>query len=316
MVRKLSHLSSHRSSLTIAIVGDVHDLWDSQDAIALQELGVDLVLLVGDFGNESVDVVRAIASLSLPKAVILGNHDAWFTATDWGKKMRSAGHHSDRVQQQLDLLGVSHVGYGKLDFPDLGISVVGTRPFSWGGPVWKNGDFYQERYGVQNFEESTTKIVEAVRQTAFDTVLLIGHCGPSGLGDQAEDPCGRDWKPLGGDFGDPDFEAAIAKTRSLGKTIPLVAFGHMHHNLRHTKHELRRPIHSDAEGTVYVNAACVPRIIQTASDRLRNFTIATLDDGVVAQVALVWLNQDFAVHSKQVFYQEPVAIAQPLEEPA
>jgi uncharacterized protein (TIGR04168 family) len=314
MVRELSDRNGHKTSLTIAIVGDVHDLWDSQDEVALRKLGVDLVLLVGDFGNESVEVVQAIANLALPKAVILGNHDAWFTATDWGRKMRPAGQ-EDRVQRQLDLLGTSHVGYGKLDFPDLGVSVVGSRPFSWGGPVWKHADFYRERYNVNNFEESVDRVVEAVRQATSDTVLLIGHCGPSGLGDEAEDPCGRDWKPLGGDFGDPDFATAIAQTRALGKTIPLVAFGHMHHNLRHTKHQLRRPIHTDEEGTVYVNAASVPRIIQTASDRLRNFTIATLNDGRISQVALVWINQDFAVHSKQVFYQEPAAIAEPVEEP-
>jgi hypothetical protein len=33
-------------------------------------------------------------------------------------------------------------------------------------------------------------------------------------------------------FGDPDFEMAIAKTYALGKNIPLVTFGHMHHTMR------------------------------------------------------------------------------------
>ncbi len=59
----------------------MHDLWDGEDELALQYLGVNLVLLVGDFGNESVDVVKAIAALELPKAAIFGNHDAWYTAT-------------------------------------------------------------------------------------------------------------------------------------------------------------------------------------------------------------------------------------------
>jgi predicted phosphodiesterase len=70
----------------IAIVGDIHNQWEVEDAIALQELGVDLVLFVGDFGNEAVEVVRMIASVDLPKAAILGNHDAWYTASDWGRK--------------------------------------------------------------------------------------------------------------------------------------------------------------------------------------------------------------------------------------
>ncbi|HBE31491.1 MAG TPA: TIGR04168 family protein, partial [Cyanobacteria bacterium UBA11368] len=40
--------------IKIAVVGDVHDQWEEQDAGALEHLGVDLVLFVGDFGNESV----------------------------------------------------------------------------------------------------------------------------------------------------------------------------------------------------------------------------------------------------------------------
>lgn len=295
--------------VTIAVIGDVHDQWDSDDERALKKLGVDLVLLVGDFGNEAVHLVRAIAHLELPKAVILGNHDAWYTATDWGRsKCPYDRKVEDRVQQQLDLLGKTHVGYDRLDFPELGVSVVGARPFSWGGSAWKNEEFYRDRYGVTSFEQSTDKIVTAAAQTTCDTILYLGHCGPTGLGDQPEDPCGKDWQPIGGDHGDPDFEVAIAQTRSLGKTIPLVAFGHMHHTLRHTKLLYRRAVHVDDQGTVYVNAANVPRIIPTEEDRLRNFTIVTLKNGEVFQVALVWLNQDFAIKSKQVFYQQPFPV--------
>ena len=75
---------SHRSRATrlratVAIVGDCHDQWDAADGAALEALGPDLVLFVGDFGNENVDVVRAVSALRLPKAAILGNHDAWFS---------------------------------------------------------------------------------------------------------------------------------------------------------------------------------------------------------------------------------------------
>ncbi len=127
-------------SLRIAIVGDVHDHWDSQDAVVLAHLGVDLVLLVGDFGNESVEVVAQVAALPFPKAVILGNHDAWYTATDWGRRQCPPEiRHENRLEQQLTLLGPDHVGYGKRDFPDLGITVVGGRPFSWGGEAGNMG---------------------------------------------------------------------------------------------------------------------------------------------------------------------------------
>lgn len=38
------------------------------------------VCLVGDFGEEDVNLVRRIKEVDLPKAVILGNHDAWYDA--------------------------------------------------------------------------------------------------------------------------------------------------------------------------------------------------------------------------------------------
>jgi uncharacterized protein (TIGR04168 family) len=308
-------MSVQSQDLTIAVVGDVHERWDAEDEIALNQLGVDLVLLVGDFGNETVALVQQIAEMPLPKAVILGNHDAWYTATDWGRKKCPYDRRlEDRVQQQLDLLGEMHVGYGKLDFPDLSLSVVGGRPFSWGGPEWKYGKFYEERYGIHSLEESTQQIITAAEKTTCNTVIFMGHCGPAGLGTRPEDPCGRDWKPLGGDFGDPDLAAAIAHTRTLGKAIPLVAFGHMHHDLRHTKTTRRRPLHVDNAGTVYLNAANVPRIIDTGSDRLRNFSLVTLRNGEVFQAALVWVNQDFAVHAKYILHQQPFPVDRAPEE--
>jgi uncharacterized protein (TIGR04168 family) len=306
--RKLGMVKiASESVIKIAVVGDVHDQWDAEDESVLQHLGVDLVLFVGDFGNESLPVVGAIASLALPKAAVLGNHDAWYTVTDWGRKKcpydRTV---EDRVQKQLDLLGEAHVGYSKLDFPDLGLTVVGARPFSWGGSEWKYTEFYWQRYGITSFAESANRIVEAAKQAASDTVICIGHCGPFGLGDRPEDPCGRDWQPLGGDHGDPDFADAIAQTRRLGKTIPLVTFGHMHHSLRHNKHLLRTPLVTSPEGTVYLNAASVPRIIFTEDGWRRNFSLVHLQQQTVLQASLVWVDQTYSVISEQVLYRQPV----------
>jgi uncharacterized protein (TIGR04168 family) len=296
----------------IAVVGDVHDQWDEGDERALQHLGVDLVLFVGDFGNESVEIVRAIAQVSLPKAAIFGNHDAWFTATTWGKNLRGLNH-GDRVQQQLELLGEAHVGYGKRDFPNFRVSVVGGRPFSWGGPTWKNSGFYQQRFGVSGFAESTAKIVAAAQQASQEALIFMGHNGPQGLGSQPEDPCGKDWNPIGGDFGDPDLTDAIAQVRALGKQVPLVVFGHMHHSLRHTKVRLRTQLIVDDHGTVYLNAASVPRILPPGRDsasggaacRSRNFSLVTLDQGRVTQATLVWIRDDLTLQSEQILYQSP-----------
>lgn len=302
---------NHNQPIRIAVVGDIHDQWEAEDGIALQHLGVDLVLFVGDFGNEAVEVVQAIAALDIPKAAVFGNHDAWYSASEWGRKKCPYNREKeDWVQEQMDLLGEVHVGYGKLDFPSLNLTVVGSRPFSWGGEVWKNAEFYQERFGVKSFEESIARIVTAANSAASETVIFLGHNGPLGLGDCPEDPCGKDWQPLGGDYGDPDFASAIAQTHAAGKKIPLVTFGHMHHNLRHTKKQLRSPIYA-TEGTVYLNAASVPRIVQHGSDRLRNFSLVSLQAGNVAQVCLVWIGKDFTVGSEQILYQQPSQVVQP-----
>lgn len=304
--------SHHDKPIKIAVIGDVHDAWEADDGAALQHLGVDLAMFVGDFGNESVEVVRAIAALDLPKAVILGNHDAWYSASAWGKiRCPYDRNKEDRVQQQIDLLGASHVGYGKLDFPSLNLTVVGSRPFSWGGQEWKNQEFYQERYEVTSFEESTRQIVEAASRAAYETIIFMGHSGPVGLGDLPVAPCGKDWHPIGGDYGDPDFAEAIAQTREQGKSIPLVAFGHMHHQLRHSD-QPRIPVVS-SQGTVYLNAASVPRIIQTEANRQRNFSLVSLQGNVVSQVSLLWLQgKDFAIASEQILYRRPESVVQPV----
>jgi uncharacterized protein (TIGR04168 family) len=302
--------------IKIAIVGDIHDQWESADADALHALGVDLVLFVGDFGNESIDIVKAVASLDLPKAAIFGNHDAWYSATKWGKdKCPYDRSREDRVQQQLDILGAAHVGYGQLDFPQLGLGVVGSRPFSWGGSEWKNRTFYRDRFGITSFAESRDQMVRSAQASTQNTLLFIGHNGPTGLGSAPEDPCGKDWgSPIGGDYGDPDFEQALTATRFLGKNIPLVTFGHMHQRLRHRQDQSRR-VAVYAENTLYLNAACAPRIVaadgqvygrnewQGGADRRRNFSVVTLVNGVVAQAALVWLDRSGVV-SEQVLYDQ------------
>lgn len=291
----------------IAVVGDIHDQWDVEDGMALKHLGVDLVLFVGDFGNESVEVVKTIASLDIPKAAVMGNHDAWYSATEWGRKKCPYDRtKEDWVQKQLDLLGAVQVGYSKLDFPQWNLTVVGGRPFTWGGPEWRFAEICQERYGVSSLDDSADKIVKAVKNATCDNIIFLGHNGPSGLGDRAEDPCGKDWHPIGGDFGDPDLAAAISQTLNMNKTVSLVAFGHMHRTLRHTKKLERKAVFKSPEGTIYLNAANVPRIVQENGVKLRNFSLVCLDGGMVTKVALVWVGKDYEVAAEEIFYNSLV----------
>jgi uncharacterized protein (TIGR04168 family) len=301
--------------IKIAVIGDVHEQWEPDDALALKHLEVDLVLFVGDFGNEAVEIVKEISQLDTPYSVIMGNHDAWYSATEWGRSKSPYNRtKEDRVQQQLDLLGSAHIGFDKLDFPQLDLTVIGSRPFSWGGSEWKCGDFYAERYGITSFEESTAKILESVKYAESNNIIFIGHNGPTGLGKTPEDICGKDWPTIGGDYGDPDFESAISQTLAMGKNISLVAFGHMHHNLRHTKKVLRQRLVSSPEGIVYLNAACVPRIVKNlAGDRLRNFSLVTIENGIVSKISLIWLGNEFKLDSEEILYEQAEEIVQLVE---
>ncbi|NER00074.1 MAG: TIGR04168 family protein [Cyanothece sp. SIO2G6] len=298
---------------TIAVIGDVHDLWDSCEESILKQLGVDLVLFVGDFGNEAVELVERIAQVDLPKAAVLGNHDAWYTATPWGRTQCPYDRKKeDWVQQQLELLGTAHVGYGWLDFPAFNLTVVGSRPFSWGGSEWKYKRFYRDRFQVRNFRESTERMMKAVNSAAHSTIIFLGHCGPYGLGDRPEDICGKDWgrSLTGGDYGDPDFAEAIDQARLMGKTVPLVAFGHMHHSLRHRQDRERMKVIHDGS-TLFLNAASVPRIRDQKdnqghhppAERIYSFSLVQLRGGQVTSAQLVWANRAGRIVKSEGLYE-------------
>lgn len=294
--------------IQIAVVGDVHDQWDERDEAALSFLDADLVLFVGDFGNEAVEIVRRVAQLPMPKAIALGNHDAWHSATPWGRKKCPYDRtREDRVQQQLDALGATHAGYSSQDFWSQQLSVVGGRPFSWGGRAWKYSDFYEERFGVHSMEESRDRIIQSTQQAQFETVIVLSHNGPAGLGDRPEDPCGRDWQPTGGDYGDPDLQAAVKALKNSGKQVPFVTFGHMHHALRHRKDRLRQRVYQDSDGTVYLNAACVPRTVEWDSVCYHNFSVVQLVANQVTRVRSLFISAQGAIAAEEILFEQSSA---------
>nr|XP_028954699.1 uncharacterized protein LOC114823361 [Malus domestica] len=196
-----------RSSARIAVVGDVHDQWNlEEDTKALELLQPDLVLFTGDFGEENVELVKSVANLDFAKAVILGNHDAWHTTQFSGKK-------KDGVQLQLECLGEEHVGYRCLDYPTLKLSVVGGRPFSGGGKKLFRQKLLSTRFGVQDMDGSAKRICKAASGAPDDhLVIFLAHNGPTGLGSNMDDICGKDWVFGGGDHGDP---GNLIRTSSL-----------------------------------------------------------------------------------------------------
>ncbi|KAJ8753162.1 hypothetical protein K2173_017736 [Erythroxylum novogranatense] len=295
--------SSMAASARIAVVGDVHDDWSlEEDTKALQFLQPDLVLFTGDFGNENVELVQSVADLEFPKAVILGNHDSWTT-----QQFSAKG--KDGVQLQLESLGEQHVGYRRLDFPALKLSIVGGRPFSCGGEQLFRKKLLSARYGVKDMEGSTRKIYNAALGTPEDhMVIVLAHNGPTGLGSNLNDICGKDWVFGAGDHGDPDLEQAISHLKqTTNLSIALVVFGHMHKELAYGN-GLRKMIVVGADNRIYLNGAIVPRVKASisgqegasrsftnddipASERTtRAFTVVDILEGRVDNVTETWVS--------------------------
>ncbi|KAL8138210.1 hypothetical protein V2J09_004211 [Rumex salicifolius] len=285
-------ISMATSSARIAVVGDTHDDWDYElDSRALRFLQVPfatLVLLLCDFGNENVDLVRSIARVDLPKAAILGNHDSW------------------KTREFSNNFGDSHVGFKRQDYPMLKLSVVGGRPFSSGGNQLNRTKLLKARYGVSNMDGSAKRICKAASGSPVDHFLIVlAHNGPTGLGSSMNDICGRDWADSGGDHGDPDLAQAISEIKATTKrSIPLVVFGHMHKAL--TCGGLRKMIYIGADNTIYLNGAIVPRVRKLNGDQgkssisisengssvrgtARAFTLVELVGGKVTKIAETWV---------------------------
>lgn len=328
-----SVMSRSSKRVRLAVVGDIHGQWGPADAAALRALEADAVLWVGDIGNEDVGLVQQIAELAVgQKAVILGNHDAWYSMTSRGRQRAKqttspprsssspdpssnggtpAGRHApqqqqpqqqdaapiaDRVQQQLDVLGDCHVGFGHKALPGTNISIVGARPFSKGGKSFSDIAEFMSRFGVTDMQQSADKVLEVINsQVPHDAVLVImAHNGPAGLGGQPHSICGVDWLPAAGDHGDPDLQAVLQQLHEAGRDVALVLHGHMHHMIKGGGR--RQMVHVDtASGTVVLNAATVPRVVPLphsngpAAASRHHFLVVELQGGVPCCAADVWV---------------------------
>lgn len=274
----------------IAIAGDLHGQWDGADGELLAQLSPDAFLVVGDLHDGQQRIAASLGRLSLPTAVILGNHDTGHDAS---------GH---TLQRQLDHLGERHCGWKLRLLDPPGLAVVGARPCSLGGgynlkpPV-------QAVWGPVSREESSGRMVRAALGAPLEVPLvLLAHCGPSGLGSLPGDPCGRDWKRPARDWGDQDLAEAIVAIRRH-RSVPLVVFGHMHHQLRRGQGE-RISFLRDRHGTAYLNAASVPRHgTDDQGRRVRHFSWAELDGDGLLNASHRWYGLDGRLLYEQRLYQ-------------
>jgi len=280
------------AELRIAIAGDLHGQWDHTDEQLLEQLAPDALLVVGDLSDGNGRIPVRLAALPMPLACILGNHD---TGRDPS---------GQTLRRQLERLGERHCGWGLRELRPPGLAVVGARPASAGGGYHLNRGA-EAVFGPVELEESVRRITAAA--LAADPALpliLLAHCGPSGLGSAADDPCGRDWKAPACDWGDQDLALAIDRIRRQ-RPLPLVVFGHMHHQLRRGQGE-RRSFCVDRGGTAYLNAACVPRHGQDPQGRaLRHFSWVELRDGVVQEASHRWYSTTGELLYRQTLLRVP-----------
>lgn len=281
---------------TLTVVGDVHRWWRPGDVTFLERSRPDLSLFVGDLGDEDVEIVRAVAALPLQKAVILGNHDAW---QSFGRRTST-----DKLREILSLLGEDHIAYGVREVPRAGVSIVGARPFSWGGQSLRSPELYDEIYGIHTMKQSAAAIVDAARNAQHRDLVILAHNGPTGLGAESHDIYGKDFGKPGGDWGDHDLALAIQRIEGFGLRVRAVIAGHMHHRLVHPRGGTRTRFVRRG-GTLFVNAAYVPRMRQNdAGEELSHFVRMQWRGGECERIEEVWVD----VHGDEREAWEPTVV--------
>ena len=234
------------TSLRVAIAGDLHGDWGTGDVDLIERLQPDALLFVGDLSDGDLRLVKSITQLSLPVAVLLGNHD------------RGRDRSGDLLQRQITMLGARHCPWQLRAWSQPALAVVGARPCSAGGGFHLS-QAVQAVFGPITETQSADWIVDAAKQAPEHWPLIVlAHSGPTGLGSAADSPCGRDWKQPHIDWGDRDLAMALDRMQRT-RPADLVVFGHMHHQLKGRRGE-RITFHRDRRGTCFVNAACVPRV--------------------------------------------------------
>ena len=277
------HQGQGDSPKEILIFGDLHGQFDDGDLAFVEERQPELVLFLGDLGDEDPAIAREVRKIQAPFRILLGNHDAW----------ESFRHDeiTDRLAELLGIVGEENIAYRLEEWPEFGLSLLGARPFSWGGPSLRSPAVYEELYGIKTLEDSSDTLIAAASE-AQAPILVLAHNGPKGLGSQPGDIYGKDFGKPGGDWGDRDLQVAIKTLKEQGKEIPLVVAGHMHHRLAYPRGMERRLI-AEYKGTFYTNPARVPRIFESDSgETLRHYLSIRVEDGEILRLDQLLVSED------------------------
>lgn len=250
----------------LAFIGDVHGCWSEEDNRWFDQAGYDRVVFVGDLAGlrfrKTLEICRSIAQMKAPALLVPGNHDATHAPQLVAEALgfpRLGGPFrylpGSRLAQLSEALG-AHEVVGYSHHVVGGVSLIAGRPHSMGGPHIAFVDQLRRDWAVDSLKSSADRLCSLV-DSATDRLLFVAHCGPTGLGDQAQDIWGRDFGPGEGDWGDPDLRVAIDYAKGGGKQVLAVVAGHMHRRIRGGG---QRAWRVERDGTLYLNAAVVPRI--------------------------------------------------------
>jgi len=265
-------------SVRLAVIGDVHLAFGPADVRHLDAGGYDAILFVGDLSGYAragaLRVARYVRSLKTRTLVIPGNHDtagapqlfAELMQNETAIEMLSVGQRERVEALRGELAPAELVGYSLHRVA--GLSLIAARPHSFGGPRLAFRPYLTEAFRVSSIEQSAARLRWLVDDAQGPRVVFLAHNGPTGLGDRRDAIWGCDFRRGEGDFGDPDLEQAITHARVKGKRVIAVIAGHMHHAL---KGRGTRKWIEEQDGTLYVNAARVPRVFKQDGVEKRHY---------------------------------------------
>ena len=270
----------------LAVLGDIHGSFDAAlDAPLLSRF--PLVLCTGDLtpnhGRERFDIALRIGGelASLSVRTVLGNHDGptCFTGRSFPRS----------YLKLTELLGEFHVAGQVVDFPELDVSLVGARPLSTGGPDIKFDVPGHEGWTLEQWGDEVAALCARAQQSR---VVILAHCGPTGLGATRSAVFGCDFRADEGDWGDPDLRLALDRIRATGRPIAAVVAGHMHHALLGGGERARLAREHE---TLHVNAAVVPRV----SERGRAVVVLRLE-ATSAEAHVEWHRADGTIERDEL----------------
>ena len=292
-------VASTSDSAQIAVIGDLHSAWDDQDVAYFNQSPYSLLLFTGDLGASSrkdgLRIAKSISQLERDALVMPGNNDVEQYGLLASELAYRAGMRS--LMQEINSVTETELrptesrarvcGYTRHVFSFGGerLTVLSGRPFSMGGPEVAFAQQLENDFGVPTLEASTARLLELVDGVRTRDVIFLSHNGPSGFGSEGHCPWGNDFRPEGGDWGDPDLADAIFRAKELDLRVRAVIGGHMHSPLRGGG---PRTWQVERDGTLYINPARVPRIYFGEAGPVRHHVALRLTrDRITAEERLV-----------------------------